>query len=192
MNETELENKFDAACAGLELKDCRDLRPGVMAAIRGGQANPYRSLWAAGFAAAAVVVVLSIPGASQSIINGLKRIFSSEYAVKIGGQPEVKGTLISADGETSEIRAGAMLLQVRVTSVDEARAKIQLTVSYETRTDQGLQRRILSKPTILTMKGKSAEIMVSNDKGEPVYKFRMVPVEKDGGYSGSLEPVKDK
>ncbi|MBI4349971.1 MAG: hypothetical protein HY550_00885 [Elusimicrobia bacterium] len=192
MNDAELEKKFDAACASLELKDCRDLRPAVMSAIRGGQPRPSRSLWAAGFAAAAVVVVLSIPGASQSIINGIKRIFSSEYAVKIGGRPEVKGTLISADGETSEIRAGDLLLQVRVTSVDEARAKIQLTVSCEVRTAKGLERKILSKPTILTMKGKSAEIMVSDNKGEPVYRFKMVPVEKVGGYSGSLEPVKDK
>lgn len=190
MNDTEMEKKFDAACSGLEFKDCRDLRPGVMAAIRGERARSNRPLWAAGFAAAAVVIVLSIPGASQSIINGIKRIFSSDYAVQIGGAPEIKGTLISVDGELREIRAGDTLLQVRVTSFDETRAKIELTVSHESRTPEGLQRKILSKPTILTMKGTTAEVTVTNNSGVPVYKFRMTPVEKaDGSYSGELLPL---
>lgn len=184
------ENKFDEACRGTELKDCRDLRPAVMAAIRRGEPAPRRARWAAAFAAGAVVVVLSIPGASQNLIAGLKRIFSSAYSVKVAGAPELKGTLISADGEMKEIRAGDMLLQVRVTSVDEKRVKIELTISSETAVPGGRKRKIVSKPTILTMKGRSAEVMVSNGKGETLYKLKMVPVEMEGVYSGSLEPLK--
>lgn len=188
----DMEKKFDEACADIELKDCRDLRPGVMAAIRGGSAaGPYRRpLWAAGFAAAAVILMLSIPGATQSIVNGLKRLFSSEYGVKIGDQPEVKGTLISADGELKEIKAGDMLLQVRVTSMDEKKAKVELALSYERTGPNGVVRKIFSKPTIVVMKGKTAEMVVTNDLGVPVYKFRMTPVEKDdGAYSGQLLPL---
>ncbi|OGR53295.1 MAG: hypothetical protein A2049_06505 [Elusimicrobia bacterium GWA2_62_23] len=192
MENTDMENKFNEACAGMELKDCRDLRPGVMAAIRGGAAaRTYRRpLWAAGFAAAAVVLMLAIPGATQSIVNGIKRLFSSEYAVKIGDQPEVGGTLISADGELKEIKAGDMLLQVRVTSLDEKMAKVQLILSYERSGPGGVERKIFSKPTIVAMKGKQFEMMVSNNLGVPVYKFRMTPVEKGAAeYSGRLVPL---
>ncbi len=193
MESKDMEKKFYEACAGMELKNCRDLRPGVMAAIRGGAAaRKYRRpLWAAGFAAAAVVLMLAIPGATQSIVNGIKRLFSSEYAVKIGDQPEVSGTLISMDGETREIKAGDMLLQVRVTSMDERRAKVELTLSYERALPGGMERKIYSKPTLLVMKGKTAEVSVSNNMGVPMYKFRMTPAEKDAAaYSGQLVPLK--
>lgn len=192
MDTNNMERKFEEACAGMELKDCRDLRPGVMAAIRGGagRRESRRPLRAAAFAAAAVVLMLSIPGATQSIVNGIKRLFSSDYAVKIGDQPEVGGVLISADGEMKEIKAGDMLLRVRVTSVDEKTAKLEMELSYERGVPAGMTHKICSRPTILVMKGKTAEVSVSNNMGVPVYKFRLTPVEKDGAaYSGRLVPL---
>jgi len=53
-----------------------------------------------------------------------------------------------------------------------------------------VERKIFSKPTIVAMKGKQFEMMVSNNLGVPVYKFRMTPVEKGAAeYSGRLVPL---
>lgn len=192
MNTKNLEKKFDEACSGIPLREPRDLWPGVRAGITGarGEAFGRRSAWAAGLAAAAVIVVLSIPGATQSIKNGLKRLFSSAYSVSIGGQ-QASGTLISMDGEEKEIRSGDVLLRVKVTSVDERTAKVELSVFYEGLQPDGTMRKLVSKPTILTMKGKAAEVMVTNNMGKPVYKFRIVPTETDPAvYSGDMVPIK--
>ncbi len=191
MNEKALEKKFEEGCAGLPLREPRDLWPGVRAGITAPRASGFgrRSAWAAGFAAAAVIVVLSMPGATQSIKNGLKRLFSSAYSVNMGGQ-EASGTLISMDGEEREIRSGDMLLKVKVSSVDEKTAMVELSVFYEGIQPDGSMRKLVSRPKILTMKGRAAEVTVTNNTGKPVYKFRIVPTETDPGvYSGAVVPI---
>ncbi|MDQ7774325.1 MAG: hypothetical protein RDU13_12500 [Elusimicrobiales bacterium] len=191
MNDTDLEKKLDAACSGITLREPRDLWPGVRAGITSarGAAFGRRSAWAAGLAAVAVIVVLSIPGAAQSIKDGLRRLFSSAYSVTIGGR-EASGTLISMDGEEKEIRSGDMLLRVRVSSFDEKMAKVELSVFYEGRQPDGSMRKLVSRPTVLTMKGRAAEVTVTNNAGKPVYKFRIVPTEADPDvYSGDMVPI---
>lgn len=191
MNDKELEGKFNEACVGVPLREPRDLWPGVRAGITAprGRAFGRGAAWAAGLAALAVIVTLSIPGAAQGIKNGLKRLFSSVYSVTIGGH-EVSGTLISMDGEEKEVRGGSMLLRVRVSSFDERTAKVQLSVFYEGPQPDGSMRKLVSRPTILTMKGRAAEITVSDNAGKPVYKFRIVPTETDPAvYSGDMVPI---
>ena len=192
MNEKDLEKKFGEACAGVPLREPRDLWPGVRAGITGRRVSAFgrRSAWAAGFAAAAVIVVLSMPGATQSIKNGLKRLFSSAYSVSIGGQ-QASGTLISMDGEEKEIKSGDMLLKVKVSSWDEKTAMVELSVFYEGLQPDGSTRKLISHPKILAMKGRAAEITVTNNTGKPVYKFRIVPTETDPTvYSGDIVPIK--
>ncbi len=192
MKNIDLEKVFDTECGNIPLKEPRDLWPGVRTGIKktGGQSRPARTLWAAGFSAAAVLIVLSIPGATESIKNGLKKLFSSAYSVQLGENAAASGTLISADGELKEIRAGDMLLEVRVTDFDEQRAMIALSVFYTGKQADGSVKKLISKPKILTMKGKSAEITVTDNKGKPVYKFKMTPTEKDpAAYTGTLAPI---
>ena len=192
MKNNDLEKVFNAACGNIPLKEPRDLWPGVSMGIKGrqGQTRPSKALWTVGFAAAAVLVVISIPGASESIKNGLKRIFSSAYSVQLGGNAAANGTLISADGELKQIRAGDMLLEVRVTDMDERSAMIELSVFYTGKQADGSVRKLISKPRILAMKGKPAEITVTDNQGKPVYKFKMTPTEKDpASYTGTLAPI---
>lgn len=192
MKNNDLEKVFDSACGEIALKEPRDLWPGVRMAIKksGEQARPAKTLWAAGFSAAAVLLVLSIPGASESIKNGLRKLFSSAYSVQLGGNAAASGTLISADGEVKEIRAGDMLLEVRVTDFDERSAMIALSVFYTGKQPDGSVKKLISKPKILTMKGRSAEITVTNNQGKPVYKFKMTPTEKDpASYTGTIAPI---
>lgn len=192
MKNNDLEKVFDSACGNIPLKEPRDLWPGVRMAIKksGEQARPAKTLWAAGFSAAAVLLVLSIPGASESIKNGLRKLFSSAYSVQLGGNAAASGTLISADGEVKEIRAGDMLLEVRVTDFDERSAMIALSVFYTGKQPDGSVKKLISKPKILTMKGKSAEITVTDNHGKPIYKFKMTPTEKDpAAYTGTLAPI---
>ena len=192
MINNDLEKVFDSACGDVPLKEPRDLWPGVRIGImkRSGQSRPAKTLWAAGFSAAAVLLVLSIPGASESIKNGLRKLFSSAYTVQLGGNAAASGTLISADGELKEIRAGDMLLEVRVTDFDEQRAMIALSVFYTGKQPDGSVKKLISKPKILTMKGKAAEITVTDNHGKPVYKFKMTPAEKDpAAYTGTLAHI---
>lgn len=192
MKNNDLEKVFDSACGEIPLKEPRDLWPGVRMAIKksGEQARPAKTLWAAGLSAAAVLVVLSIPGATESIKNGIRKLFSSAYSVQLGDNAAATGTLISADGEVKEIRAGDMLLEVRVTDFDEQRAMIALSVFYTGKQPDGSVKKLISKPKILTMKGRSAEITVTNNQGKPVYKFKMTPTEKDpAAYTGALAPI---
>lgn len=192
MKDNDLEKVFDAACGDIPLKEPRDLWPGISMGIKGSreQARPSKAIWAVGFSAAAVLVVLSIPGASESIKNGLKRIFSSAYSVQLGWNAAASGTLISANGELKQIRAGDMLLEVRVTDMDEQRAMIELSVFYTGKQADGSVRKLISKPRILAMKGKPAEITVTDNQGKPVYKFKMTPAEKDPAtYSSVLSPI---
>ena len=192
MKNNDLEKVFDSACGDIPLKEPRDLWPGVRMGIkgRGEQARPARTLWAAGLSVAAVLLVLSIPGATESIKNGIRKLFSSAYSVQLGENAAASGTLISADGELKEIRAGDMLLEVRVTDFDEQRVMIALSVFYTGKQPDGSVKKLISKPKILTMKGKSAEITVTNNQGKPVYKFKMTPTEKDpAAYTGALAPI---
>ena len=192
MNNERLENTFNEACAEIKLKEPRNLWPGVRAAItahRGRDMN-RRPLWAAGFAGAAVVLILIIPGAAQSIKKGIMRIFSSAYSVQLGGQPAASGILISVDGETKEIKVGDMLLQVRVSSFDKNTVMIELSVYSTAKQPDGSVNKLISKPKIVTMKGKTAEIMVTDSQGVPVYKFRMTPLEDTpAAYNSTLDPI---
>jgi len=192
MKNNDLEKVFDSACGDIPLKEPRDLWPGVRMGIkgRGEHARPAKNLWAAGLSAAAVLLVLSIPGATESIKNGIKKLFSSAYSVQLGGNAAANGTLISADGELKQIRAGDMLLEVRVTDMDERSAMIELSVFYTGKQADGSVRKLISKPRILAMKGKPAEITVTDNQGKPVYKFKMTPTEKDpASYTGTLAPI---
>ena len=193
MKNNDLEKVFDSACGDIPLKEPRDLWPRVRMGIKkssGQSRRPTRTLWAAGLSAAAVLLVLSIPGATESIKKGIKKLFSSAYSVQLGENAAASGTLISADGELKEIRAGDMLLEVRVTDFDEQRVMIALSVFYTGKQPDGSVKKQISKPKILTMKGKSAEITVTNNQGKPVYKFKMTPTEKDpAAYTGTLAPI---
>lgn len=195
MKNNDLEKVFDAACGNIPLKEPRDLWPGVVLGIKARRENnrSSRTFWAAGFSTAAVLIILSVPGASEGIKNAIRKLFSSAYSVQLGGNAPVSGTLISADGELKEIRAGDMLLEVRVTDFDEQRAMIALSVFYTGKQPDGSVKKLISKPKILTMKGRSAEITVTNSQGKPVYKFKMAPTEKaPAAYTGILLPITEK
>ncbi|OGR64445.1 MAG: hypothetical protein A2X31_03885 [Elusimicrobia bacterium GWB2_63_22] len=192
MKDNDLEKMFDTVCADIPLKEPRDLWPEVSLGIkvRREQSRPSRTFWAAGFSAAAVLIVLSIPGASENIKNGIRKLFSSAYSVQLGEGAPVRGTLISADGEVKEIRSGDMLLEVRVTNMDEQRVIIALSVFYTGKQPDGSVRKLIAKPKILAMKGKSAEVSVTDIHGKQVYKLKMTPVEKSpAAYTGTLSPV---
>jgi len=192
MKTNDLEKTFDAVCGNIPLKEPRDLWPGVSLGIkeRRQHGRPVKTLWAVGFSAAAVLIVLSIPGASESIKNGIKKLFSSAYSVQLGNNAAASGTLLSADGELKEIRSGDMLLEVRVTSISQDKAKIELSVLHTGKQADGSARKLMSKPTIIVMKGKSAEVMVTNNQGLPVYKLKMTPTETDpAAYTGTLAPI---
>jgi len=192
MKNNDLEKVFNAACGNIPLKEPCDLWPGVSMGIKKNREHgrPAKTLWAIGFSAATVLIILSIPGASENIKNGIKRLFSSAYSVQLGEHAAASGTLISADGELKEIRAGDMLLEVRVTDMDEKSAMIELSVFYTGTQADGSVKKLISKPKIPTMKGKSAEIMVTDNQGKPVYNFKMTPTEKDpAAYTGTLAPI---
>lgn len=195
MKNNDFEKKFDAACGNISLKEPRDLWPGVSMGIkeRRKHGRPARTLWTVGFSAAAVLLILSIPGASESIGNVLRRMFSTDYSVQIGESAPENGVLISVDGEVKVIRAGDMLLEVRVTSMDEKAAKIELSVFQTGIQSDGPDRKLLAKPTVVVMKGKKAEIIVADKGGKQMFKFIMTPTENiPDGYTGTLNPIKSE
>jgi len=192
MKNSDFEKIFDTACGSIPLKQPRDLWPGVITGIkeRREHTRPARTLWTVGFSAATVLLVLSIPGASESIKNGLKRIFSSAYSLQLGESTPASGTLISTDGEVKEIRAGDMLLEVRIMNIDEYGAKIEVSVFDTKRQPDGSVKKLMQKPIVMARKGSTAKIMVADNQGNPVYKFTITPSEKDpNAYTGSLAPI---
>ncbi|OGS07151.1 MAG: hypothetical protein A2270_04845 [Elusimicrobia bacterium RIFOXYA12_FULL_51_18] len=192
MKNNDLEKNFDIACGNIPLKQPRDLWPGVFSGTKEHRKHkrPAKTFWAVGFSTAAVLLVLSIPGASESIKNGLKLIFSSAYSLQMGGKTPESGTLFSADGEVKEIRAGDILLEVRIMNMDEYGAKIEVSVFDTSRQPDGSVKKLLQKPMLATRKGSKAKIMVADNQGNPVYIFTITPSEKDpNAYTGSLAPI---
>ncbi len=186
MDEKNLENAFNRLCADTGIKKSRDLWPQVRqrTAAAGAIWPSRRAAWVLAASAAAFVVILSIPGVSQSIMTRLARLFSSNYSVRVGGA-EYKGVLVSVEGETRELRAGDRYVQVKVTSAGERAVKVELLVYSR-------DRKLLAKPSLVSVTGKALEIKISGGDGAEDFMFRMVPAEKQpGSYSASVYQLPD-
>ncbi|MBI4657108.1 MAG: hypothetical protein HY746_10250 [Elusimicrobia bacterium] len=191
-----LEGVFNKICAQTKLLETRDLWPDIKNAVE----KPKRQigflrqpLWSrtavfAGLAVCAAVVVFFIPGASENIKNGIKKLFSINYSLQLRDSAEVLGGLLVTDAQAQEITINNMLLRIKVTSLDEKAVRIDVSI-FKKQTDGSL--KLLHNPAIVTLRGSPAEIQVSDEK-EPVYRLKLTPREQKDltAYKCALEPIK--
>ncbi len=191
LDDKDLETAFTAACRNRKAADAPDLWPGIEAAItrgHGARAGLYRKLGFAGaFAAVAFIVLgLAVPGFTQNAIDRIKRLFRGDFSLSLGGK-ELSGVLISEDGEEKEIKVDGNVVKVRMSPMYENSVLIKLAVYLKN--DKG-ELKLVSKPSIVTLKGKQAEIKVTGFDGKEFYKFRIKPEADTKTYRGDIIKVK--
>ncbi len=193
-DEENLEAVFNKICVRPEFYKPRDLWPGVRNAIkkqtRPGSffRPPLRSAPAVltGFAVCAALAVFLIPSTAKTIKGGLKKLFSLNYLVQLRDSPEIFGNLLVANAQAQEIVFNDMLLRIQITSVDEKAVKIDVSV-FKKQSDGSM--KLLSRPSIVTLRDKPAEIKVSDETGL-MYRLKMIPSEQGNStvYKCSLKP----
>lgn len=186
LNEKELETAFNAICKDHDQSGTPDLWPAIKAAItRKQKEHPrYRKLSFAGaFAAIAVVVLLfSAPGFTQNAIERLKQLLGGNFSLSLGGA-ELSGVLISEDGEEKELNIDGNVVKIRMSSLSETTVLVELAV-YMKNEQGGL--KLVSKPKIVAVKGKSAEIRVTGSDGKARYRFKLTPETDPKTYRGNV------
>ena len=187
LNEKELEATFTAIRKDHEQGGTPDLWPAVEAAITREQKGPgrvYRKLSFAGaFAAIAVaVLVFSAPGFTQNAIERLKQLLGGNFSLSLGGV-ELSGVLISEDGEEKELNIDGNVVKIRMSSMSETTVLVELSV-YIKNEQGGL--KLVSKPKIVALKGKSAEIKVTGPNGKTNYTFKLTPETDPKTYRGNV------
>jgi len=188
MDDKNLEKVFTALCSEIGGKKCPDLWPRIRMAIGPvRKANKYRRLRAVGFAAALLAVVFCIPGVSQTVRDGLARIFLSSYFIKVPYAGEISGELVSADGEEREFKSGDTVLLVKVSSFGENSVKVDVSVFVERDVYGKPERRLIAKPAVVGVVGRPLEMRIGG--GEQEFVLKMTPSERNAkDYSTVMVP----
>ena len=187
LDEKELETAFNAIYKDHEQGGTPDLWPAIKAAITRKQTahvRVYRKLSFAGaFAAIAVGVLLfSAPGFTQNALERLKQLLGGNFSLSLGGA-ELSGVLISEDGEEKELNIDGNVVKIRMSSLSERTVLIELAV-YMKNEQGGL--KLVSRPKIVAVKGKSAEIRVTGPDGKTRYRFKLTPETDQKTYRGNV------
>ncbi len=192
-NEKHLEPDFNSICENTKTHQAPDLWPKIKTQIEKSEKGFLlwkQSLWSKGlvFACFAVIITLAIPGATETIKNGLKKLFSANYSLQIGQSDEISGTFIIEEGEIKKINTKDILVEIKMTSLDEKAVKINVSV-FKKQKDGTL--KLYSKPTIVTLKNTLASISVRDEMGAPIYKIEITPSEKPTEYKGTFQKLEN-
>ncbi|MBU2530884.1 MAG: hypothetical protein KKD35_07595 [Elusimicrobia bacterium] len=190
-NENHLETDFNSICENTKTHQAPDLWPKIKTQIEKSEKGFSlwkQSLWSKGlvFACFAVIITLAIPGATETIKNGLKKLFSSNYSLQIGRSDEISGTFIIEEGEIKKINTKDILVEIKMTSLDEKAVKINVSV-FKKQKDGSL--KLYSKPAIVALRNTLATISVTDQNGVPIYKIGLTPSEKPAKYKGSFQKL---
>jgi hypothetical protein len=172
LNEKELETTFNAICKDHKQGETPDLWPAIEAAITRKQKDHGR-----------VYSKLSFAGAFAAIaVERLKQLLGGNFSLSLGGT-ELSGVLISEDGEEKELNIDGNVVKIRMSSMSESMVLIELAVYMK---DEQGGLKLVSKPKIAAVKGKSAEIRVTGPDRKTKYKFKLTPETDPKTYRGNV------
>ncbi|MDD2773185.1 MAG: hypothetical protein PHP45_05765 [Elusimicrobiales bacterium] len=190
VSNTEMEKFFSELCKNAPMHEPRPVWPAIAARLGRGEKTAVRKLVFAAACAVSVAVLLAVlPGLGRTAADVARRIFNCAYSFGIGGREAGKGTFLLLDGGASSMEFPDGKIEASVAS-HEGNAVLITAKVYRKDASGGLQ--LISRPKVLTLKGREAMIAIGDGNGRQLFSLKMTPSEKENGYRTKLEKPLNK
>lgn len=185
-NENKLEKFFVDICGKCGEIESPDFWPAVERSIsekKEAKRIFYRRTALAGAFSFAMIVTLSFfnPAFTQNALKSIKKLFKGFFSMSLSGS-EISGIAIAENGEVKELKIDGNLVKVKMSKIYDKSVLIEIEV-YK-RDEEG-RLKLFSKPKVVTMSGKPAEIRVG-ELGKSVYRFKITPEQIPETYKGKI------